>query len=81
MRKTQKTESQLIYMKKEWITENIKIQVKALGIFTVLYLFGVSNEFLSLLDILEDLIMMMETYNIYKAYKKKKPKLNIAVLR
>ncbi|XP_029048335.2 uncharacterized protein LOC114878565 isoform X1 [Osmia bicornis bicornis] len=68
--KINETESQLISIKEIWITEDMKMQVKALGKPINLNIFGISNEFLSSLNILEDLIKMVETFQICKAYEK-----------
>ena len=68
--KINETESQLISIKEIWITEDMKMQVKALGKPINLNIFGISNEFLSSLNILEDLIKMVETFQICTAYEK-----------
>lgn len=70
MYKTNKIENQLICIKEIWITEDMKMQIKALGKPINLNTFGINNEFLLSLEILEDLIKIVETFNICKAYKK-----------
>lgn len=70
MYKTNEIENQLICIKEIWITEDMKMQIKALGRPINLNTFGINNEFLLSLEILEDLIKIVETFNICKAYKK-----------
>lgn len=70
MYKTNEIENQLICIKEIWITEDMKMQIKALGKPINLNTFGINNEFLLSLEILEDLIKIVETFNICKAYKK-----------
>lgn len=47
------------------------MQVKALGKLIHLNIFGISNDLLSSLDMLEDLIKILEIFNICEAYNKK----------
>lgn len=67
--KTIETESQLIVLKEIWITQDMKIQIKALGKQINLNVFGINSEILTSLNVLEDLIKNVETFNICEAYK------------
>lgn len=69
MCKTVDKESHLISIKEIWITEDMKMQMKALGKPIQLNIFGINNEVLSSLNVLEDLIKIFETFNICEAYK------------
>lgn len=64
MCKTIDEENKLICLKEIWITNDMRIQIKALGKPISLNIFNINNEILLSLNMLEDLIKTVEYFNI-----------------